>query len=152
MKKGLILVIMLITISLLASEFELYSTDITSQNHFSFLEEEFDTDTYKQLNHETINNTKIEVAVDSWSSFKHALSNFFSNEVTQSHFIEIHTPNTPSQPIAESSLYFNLLAGVDYFANTTQENDYSYVYYGTKLFANIENSLFIDGYWWAGHF
>jgi len=152
MKKGMILVIMLINLTLLASEIDLYTTEITSQNHFSFLEEEFDTDNYIQFNHEDMNNTYVDIAVESLSSFKYALLKFFLSEETPSHFIEIHTSNSSSQPLAGSSLYFNLLTGVDYFLNTTHETDYSYVYYGTKIFANIENSLFIDGYWWAGHF
>ncbi len=163
MKKGLILAIMLITISLLASEIDLYSTDVTSQNHFSILEEEFDTDTYMQVNHENINNTKIDIAIDSWSSFKDALLNFFSNEDTQSHFIEIQTPSKLPKHLKSTfydssrfplntRFYFSLLSGADYFSNITQKSNYSYIYYGTKMFAKIRNSLFIDGYWWAGHF
>ena len=152
MKRIFFIFILIYSFNVVASEIDWNTTEITSQNHFSFLEERFDTDVYMQFNHEDINNTYVDIAVGSWYSFQNSLLNFFFAEDYDSHFIEIHTPKNPSQPLAGSSLYFNLLAGVECFSNITQEHDYTYSYYGTKLFANLENSLFIDGYWWTGHF
>lgn len=160
MKKVFLFFILLYSFSLLASRIDWNTIEITSQNHFSFLEERFNDDIYLQLkNDKVIDYTQTDLAVSSLSSFRSAVSNFFSNENISSHFLEIHTPNKlpsllrdPNYIPLRSSLYFNLFTGADYFSDITQKNEYSYLYYGTKLFANINNTLFIDGYWWTGHF
>ncbi len=164
MKKIFVFIILVYSFSLLASHIDWNTTEVTSQNHFSFLEERFDDNSYLQIKNENVLNfTQIDIAISSSSNFKKALSNFLSNEEIQSHFIELHAPvkskreflSSLVHPIyipLRSSFYFNLLTGADYFSNITQENNYSFVYYGTKLFANIENTLYIDGYWWTGHF
>ncbi|MEA2095143.1 MAG: hypothetical protein U9P73_00430, partial [Candidatus Cloacimonadota bacterium] len=164
MKKIFIVVFLLYLFNVAASEIDWNTTEITSQNHFSFLDERFDNSVYLQIKNENVTYfTQIDIAISSYSNFKKALSNFFSNEEIQSHFIELHAPikskrrkvSSLFHPIyipLRSSFYCNLLTGADYFSNITQEKNYSFVYYGTKLFANIENTLFIDGYWWTGHF
>jgi len=165
MKKILLLFFILVfSLNCIASEIDWNTTEITSQNHFSFLEEKFDDGVYLQIKNENVSNfTQIDIAISSYSNFKKALSNFLSNEEIQSHFIEIHAPvkskreflSSLVHPIyipLRSSFYFNLLTGADFISNITHENKYSFVYYGTKLFANIENTLYIDAYWWTGHF
>jgi len=164
MKKILLVSILLYSFNIAASEIDWNSTDITSQNYSTFLEEKFDDNAYLKIKNENISNfTYTKIAISSWTSFKKALSNFLSKEEIQSHFVELHTPNTfkiktlssdvhSNFTPLRSSFYFNLLTGADFFSNTTQENAYSFVYYGTKLFANIDNTIFIDGYWWTGHF
>ena len=160
MKKVLVVIIFFYSFSLLASRIDWNTTEITSQNHFSFLEERFDVDTYLQLKNGDVKNfTQTDLAITSWANFRDALSNFFSNEDIPSHFLEIHThkklPNLMkdhSDTPLRASFCFNLLTGADYVSNIADENSYSFVYYGSKLFANIENTLYIDGYWWTGHF
>ncbi|NQT65382.1 MAG: hypothetical protein HQ554_04310, partial [FCB group bacterium] len=164
MKKILLVFILLYSFNIAASEIDWNTIEITSQNHFSFLEERFDDNTYLQIKNEEVTNfTQLDLAISSWSNFKKALSNFLSNEFKQSHFMQVQTPvnfimdskssylNSNSIPLS-SSFYFNLFTGADFFSNITEESNYTYVYYGTKLFANIDNTLFIDGYWWSGHF
>lgn len=164
MKKVFLFFILLYSFSLLASRIDWNTTEITSQNHFSFLEERFDTKTYLKIKSEkVINYTQTDIAISSWSSFRNALTNFFSNEDIPSHFLQIHTPiKYKEKPFGHgilhndlplnSYLYFDLLTGADFLTNVTKESNYSFVYYGTKLFANIDNTLFLDGYWWTGHF
>ncbi len=163
MKKVFIVFILLYSFSLLASKIDWNSTEISSQNHFSFLEERFNDNLYFPSRVRPTNYTQFKLATSSLSSFKNATVNFFSNENTPSHFLQIHTPIKYKEKPFEhailhndlpfnSYLYFNLLTGVDFISNITHESKYSFVYYGTKLFANIDNILFIDGYWWTGHF
>ncbi len=164
MKKIFIVIILLYSFSLLASRIDWNTTEITSQNYFSFLEERFDNNSYLQIkNEEIVNFTQTDLAISSWANFRKALSNFFSNEEFPSHFLQLHTPDTltmkpassyihPNYIPLRSSFYFDLLTGADYSSNIHEKNSYSFVYYGTKLFANIDNTIFIDGYWWTGHF
>ena len=164
MKKIFTIIILLFSIWISASEIDWNTIEITSQNHFSFLEEKFDDNAYLLIKNENVSNfTQIDIAISSWSNFKKSILNFLSKEEVQSHFIELHTPNkrnikTTSSNVhsnyipLRSSFHFNIFTGADYFSNITQKKNYSFVYYGTKLFANIENTLFIDGYWWTGHF
>ncbi|MDP8269650.1 MAG: hypothetical protein P9L97_13080 [Candidatus Tenebribacter davisii] len=162
MKKILLILIAFYSISIVASEIDWNTTEIKSQNHFSFLEEKFNDDIYLKLkNDNNTDVTKTNLAVASWSNFRNAIVNFFSNEAIPSHFLEIQTPykavtsinNIPNNSIPpRSSFYFNIITGVDYFSNLQDKEHYSYVYNGTKLFANISDHLFIDGYWWSGHF
>lgn len=163
MKKVFIVIILIYSFSLFASHIDWNTTEITSQSHFSFLEERFDDSAYFSSRTRPKNHTQFKLAISSLPNFKKAVVNFFSNENIPSHFLEIHTPeNPPKQPTSlrndpnyiplRTSFYFNLFTGADYFSNITQKNKYSYVYYGSKLFTNIDNTLFIDGYWWSGHF
>lgn len=163
MKKIFIVIILLYSLNVAASEIDWNTTEITSKNHLSFLEERFDDGAYLKIkDKKIINYTKTDLAVSSWSNFRKSVMNFLSNEKPKSHFLQINTPDILSdrfkskkqieQLPMNSSLYFNLFTGADYFSNLTDENNYSFVYYGTKLFANISNTLFIDGYWWTGHF
>jgi len=163
MKKILLILIAFYSINIAASEIDWNTTEITSQNHFSFLEEKFNDDAYLHLRKKTDDYTRSDLAISSIAHFKKSIINFFSNEHDPSHFLQIHTQNKlkiksldyniqhdflPS----DSFLYFDLFTGTDCISNITEENFYSFIYYGSKLFANIENTIFIDGYWWAGHF
>ncbi len=163
MKKIFIVLILIYSFSLIASSIEWNSTEIISQNHFSILEERFDSNLYLQIPQKTVNQTQTVLAISSYENFRRAITNFFSKQDIPSHFLEIHTPEYPTKQQTSlsydqsyiplrSSFYYNLLTGADYFSDLTREDQYSYVYYGTKLFANIDNTLFIDGYWWTGHF
>lgn len=163
MKKILLAFILLYSFNIAASEIDWNTIEITSQNHFSFLEEKFDDSVFFPSMVKPLTYTQFELAISSLANFKKATVNFFSNENTPSHFLQVHTPiKYKDKPFAHgilhndlplnSYLYFDLFTGVDFFSNITQESKYSFVYYGTKLFANIDNSLFIDGYWWTGHF
>ncbi len=162
MKKLFIIIFIGYLSNVLASEIDWNTTQITSQSHFSFLEEIFDDNVYLHPKVKPVNYTRHNLATSSLSNFKNAIKNFLSNENIPSHFLQIHTASryederlaykfNNNLPL-NSYLYFNLFTGVDYFNNSTQNSKYSYVYYGTKLFANIDNTLFIDSYWWTGHF
>ena len=162
MKKLFIIIFIGYLSNVLASEIDWNTTQITSQSHFSFLEEIFDDNVYLHPKVKPVNYTRHNLATSSLSNFKNAIKNFLSNENIPSHFLQIHTASryederlaykfNNNLPL-NSYLYFNLFTGADYFNNSTQNSKYSYVYYGTKLFANIDNTLFIDSYWWTGHF
>jgi len=126
------------------------------------LEDNFDDAHYLFRNESNKKKLRYELATSSYKNFKKAVRNFFSNEREVSHFLKIQTPyRSETEPIKNpynlqipnnSHLFFKLFTGADFFANTSHETNYSYVYYGTKLFASIDNTLFIDGYWWTGHF
>ena len=94
MKKILLVSILLYSFNIAASEIDWNSTDITSQNYSTFLEEKFDDNSYLQIKNENISNfTYTEIAISSLTNFKKALSSFLSKEEIQSHFVELHTPN-----------------------------------------------------------
>ena len=108
-------------------------------------------------------------ALSSWKDFKNSFINFFSHQ-DDSYFLLYHTPDFnfketknfgypqssaysyryPSTIPLKSLLRFSLLTGCD-FASKDNEN-YSFLYYGTKLSGYISQRLFFYGYWWAGHF
>ena len=163
MKKIFLFIVIVYCTNIFASEIDWNTVQIKSQNHFSLLEETFSDFDYLEPKIKPANYTRSKLATSSLSNFKSAVINFFSNEKVPSHFLQIHTHNNfvNNQLLqnirndylpANSNLFFNLFTGADYFSNSTQKNKYSYVYYGTKLFANINNTLFIDSYWWTGHF
>ncbi|MCF7858711.1 MAG: hypothetical protein K9N07_05225 [Candidatus Cloacimonetes bacterium] len=158
MKKIFLIVIIALTYSLSALSITWNSQEIISQNHSSFLEIPFDSDQYMEFdNFEESTATKSNLSVSSWVNFKRAWINFFSVEDTSSHFLEIHTPRTLSEnngfdlPL-NSCFYFNIFTGADHFTNVTQKKSYNYTYYGTKLYANISDKLYLDSSWWTGHF
>lgn len=163
MKNIFLFFILIFVINAFATEIDWNTTEIRSKSHFSFLEDNFDVTDYLYIRRKPQNRTRSELAISSLSNFGKAVRNFFSNEHDISHFIQIHTINEVDNEAAERSifqrhvprnsyLYFDLFTGADYFSNISQQSQYSYVYYGTKLFANINNTLFVDGYWWTGHF
>ena len=162
MKKIFAILIVLYSFNVVASEIEWNTTHITSQSYFSFLEETFEADAYLNPIVKPANYTQSELATSSLPSFRNAVIKFFSNEKIPSHFLHICTPDKLSKKPGNSInnynlpfnsyLYFKLFTGAEYFSNSTRNTNYSYVYYGTKLFADINNTLYIDSFWWTGHF
>mgnify|MGYP005643691553 CR=1 FL=1 len=104
MKKVFIVIILIYSFNVVASEIGWNTTEITSKNHFSFLEERFDDNVYFQIKKkEIVDITQTNLSISSWYSFKKALINFFSNEEDSSHFLSIHTPNILSDRIKSNN-------------------------------------------------
>jgi hypothetical protein len=168
MKRLVVLIMLLYAISIFAQygDISWNSPQLTSNNSFSFLEKNLDESNLFSLKNIRVlrDSSTINFALFSWQDFKHSVSNFFSQD-DNSYFLYYRSPDRqpnrldprsssmsfhPNNIPLRSLLRFSLHTGSDFAVKG--DNNYYFVFYGTKLSGYINRRLFFYGYWWAGHF
>lgn len=142
------------------------SPQLTSNNSISFLEKNLDESNLFSLKNIRVlrDSSTFSFALFSWQDFKYSVGNFFSQN-DNSYFLYYRSPDKqpnrldprsslmpfhPNNVPLRSLLRFSLHSGSDFAVK--DDNNYYFVYYGTKLSGYINRRLFFYGYWWAGHF